>query len=100
MWECGPTYRPGSDEPRLGEGRIRVAVEALAARDPKAALLDEVLVDVAGVLERLVDPLDCPRCGARMKILAFITDPKVIRLILDHLDQKARPRAPPRGGST
>jgi hypothetical protein len=24
-----------------------------------------------------VDPLDCPRCGARMKILAFITDPKL-----------------------
>jgi hypothetical protein len=45
-----------------------------------------------------VDPLDCPRCGARMKILAFIIDPKLIRQILDHLDQRPRPRAPP--GST
>jgi hypothetical protein len=42
-----------------------------------------------------VDPLDCPRCRARMKILALITDPKVIRQILDHLDQRPRPRAPP-----
>ena len=32
-----------------------------------------------------------------MKILAFITEPSVIRRILDHLDLKAsqQPRAPP-----
>jgi hypothetical protein len=42
-----------------------------------------------------VDPLDCPRCGAGMKILAFLIDPKVIRKIPDHLDRKPRPRAPP-----
>jgi hypothetical protein len=42
-----------------------------------------------------IDPLDCPRCGARMKILAFIIDSKVIRQILDHLHRKAPPRAPP-----
>jgi len=42
-----------------------------------------------------VDPLTCRRCGAQMKILAFITEPPVIRRILDHLDQTARPRAPP-----
>src|SRR6185295_15099662 len=42
-----------SDEPRLGVTRIRVAVEALAARDSKAALLDEALVEIAGGLERL-----------------------------------------------
>jgi hypothetical protein len=39
--------------------------------------------------------LSCLRCGARMKILVFIIDPKVIRQILDHLEQKARDRAPP-----
>ena len=42
-----------------------------------------------------VDPLTCRRCGAQMKILAFITEPGRIRRILDHLDQKARPRPPP-----
>ena len=43
-----------------------------------------------------VDPLTCRRCGEKMKILAFITEPRVIRRILDHLDPKARPRAPPK----
>jgi hypothetical protein len=41
------------------------------------------------------EPLDCPRCGARMKILAFIIEPGVIHQILDHLDSKNRQRAPP-----
>ena len=42
-----------------------------------------------------VDPLTCSRCGERMKILAFIIDPKVIRQILDQLENSARPRSPP-----
>ncbi|HSF18124.1 MAG TPA: hypothetical protein VLK65_21490 [Vicinamibacteria bacterium] len=42
-----------------------------------------------------VDPLICLRCGARMKILAFIIEPDVIRRILDHLDSGSRQRAPP-----
>ena len=42
-----------------------------------------------------VDPLDCPRCGARMKVLALIVEPNVIRQILDHLETRACPRAPP-----
>jgi Putative transposase len=46
-----------------------------------------------------VDPLTCARCGARMKILTFITDLKVIRQILDHLDLKTCPRPPPRGAA-
>jgi len=31
------------------------------------------------------DPLDCPRCGSRMRVLAVITEPRVIDRILDHL---------------
>lgn len=31
------------------------------------------------------DPLDCPRCGSRMRVLAVITQPEVIDKILDHL---------------
>ena len=42
-----------------------------------------------------VDPLTCRRCGEQMKIIAFISEPSVIRRILDHLERKARPRAPP-----
>ena len=44
-----------------------------------------------------VDPLVCPRCAGTMRVVGFITQPHVIRRILDHLrqSQKARPRPPP-----
>jgi hypothetical protein len=41
-----------------------------------------------------VDPLTCPRCESPMKLLAFITEPALIRKILNHLDIKASERAP------
>ena len=51
-----------------------------------------------------VDPLQCPECGAGMKVISFITDPEVIRKILDHLGlwlANARPvpraQSPPPG---
>ena len=43
-----------------------------------------------------VDPLVCPRCGGAMRIIAFITEPKVIRQALQHLAAKgAHDRGPP-----
>ncbi len=36
-------------------------------------------------LWRKVDPLCCPRCGAEMKIISFITDPQLIGQIFEHL---------------
>jgi hypothetical protein len=46
-----------------------------------------------------LDPLVCPRCGGSMRIIAFITEPRVIHTILRHLEAKSvDPRAPPRGG--
>jgi len=48
------------------------------------------------------DPLCCPRCQGRMRILAFIEQPEIIKKILKHLglwEMKARPppktNAPP-----
>ena len=35
-----------------------------------------------------VDPLVCPRCGGQMRIIAFITEPRVIGKILRHLAEK------------
>jgi len=32
-----------------------------------------------------VDPLICPRCGGRMKVVAFLTDDAVVDRIIDHL---------------
>ena len=47
-----------------------------------------------------VDPLTCPRCGHELKIVAAITDPRVIDRILEHrrrvgLRSPFGPRAPP-----
>ncbi len=46
-----------------------------------------------------VDPLVCPPCQGVMRVVAFITEPRVIRRILDHLGAPARravqDRAPP-----
>jgi len=41
-----------------------------------------------------IDPLCCPKCSGKMKILSFIEDPEVIKKILKHLGMwtiKARP---------
>ena len=57
----------------------------------------------AELLRRIfeVEPLECPRCGQTMRIVAFITQPQVIDRILDSLRRTAtarhRSRAPPRG---
>jgi hypothetical protein len=46
------------------------------------------------------DPLLCGKCGAEMKIIAVLTDPKVVDRIIRHLEQNPTgepkaPRAPP-----
>ena len=38
-------------------------------------------------------PLPCPKCGAEMRIIAFITGGAVIREILGHMGE---PESPPR----
>jgi hypothetical protein len=43
-----------------------------------------------------VEPLVCKRCGGTMRVVAFITQPRVIRRILEHLrNRKPNTRAPP-----
>jgi len=32
-----------------------------------------------------VDPMLCPRCGGRMKVVAFLTEPAIVDRIIDHL---------------
>ena len=47
-----------------------------------------------------VDPLTCPKCSGKMKVISVIEDGNVIKKILKHLglwDQKARP--PPKANS-
>ena len=44
------------------------------------------------------DVLTCPRCSGKLRVLATLTPPDVIRNILEHLGVRAspRPRAPAR----
>jgi hypothetical protein len=46
-------------------------------------------VDWAKLLRRSfeIDVLSCPRCGSRMRFIAEITDPEVIRKILEHVGE-------------
>ncbi|MGH7361394.1 MAG: transposase, partial [Candidatus Methylomirabilales bacterium] len=42
-----------------------------------------------------VDPLVCPRCGGEMRVVGFITEPTVIKRILDHLRKREKVSRPP-----
>ena len=41
------------------------------------------------------DISQCPRCGAALRMLAVITDPRVIAAILAHIDTRAARTPPP-----
>ncbi len=52
-----------------------------------------------------IDPLLCGKCGAEMKIIAVLTDPKAVDRIIRHLEQNPTrqpkaPRAPPHPSKT
>ena len=51
----------------------------------------------ADLLQRVfaVDVLACPNCGGRMRVIATIDDPRVVRRILTHLGLLSDPRPPP-----
>ena len=42
-----------------------------------------------------VDPLVCPRCGGEMRVVGFITQPALIKRILDHLRNREKVSGPP-----
>jgi uncharacterized protein (UPF0212 family) len=42
-----------------------------------------------------VDPMICPKCGGRMKIVAFITEVAVVDRIIDHLKLRFVAAKPP-----
>jgi len=42
-----------------------------------------------------VDPLICARCGAEMKVISVLTEPKVVDKMLRHLQEADSDRAPP-----
>ena len=42
-----------------------------------------------------VEPLVCRRCGAEMRVVSFITDPRVVKRIVDHLRKREGAARPP-----
>ncbi len=83
--------RPGEDAPPPPSAQPACASPSLAAlRRGWAQLLRRVYE---------TDPLVCPHCQAVMRVVAFITEGRVIRRILDHLGASAlrapQDRAPP-----
>jgi hypothetical protein len=42
-----------------------------------------------------VDPLICPRCGGKMRVVAFLTEPAVVDRIIRHLELTFVAEKPP-----
>jgi hypothetical protein len=80
-------YRADDSAPLLADGKANEPTPGRTLSRRWAELIFRVY--------EIDPPLDCPRCGTRMKILAFIFEPAVIHQILVHLDAKNRQRAPP-----
>jgi len=71
--------------------------EDSAAADPTPSEVSNLKRCWAELLRRVyeVDPLLCPKCGSQIKVIAFITEPQVIRRIVDCLEKKGRTQRPP-----
>ncbi len=67
--------------------------EALPTPPERAALRRRWANLIRRVYE--VAPLVCPRCGAEMRVVSFITEPALIRRILDHLRKREKVARPP-----
>jgi hypothetical protein len=65
----------------------------LAEEDPKRIPSKGWAEMIRKVYE--VDPLACPRCGRRMKVVAFITEYAVVDRIVDHLKLTFAAAKPP-----
>ncbi|MDH4220028.1 MAG: hypothetical protein OEW69_06450 [Nitrospirota bacterium] len=79
-------------------GKIRKAVSALSS--PPIIEEKTIFVPSKGWAEMIrkiyeVDPLLCPHCGTKMKVISFIEDHKVIDRIIRHLKLTFEAERPP-----
>jgi hypothetical protein len=85
--QAAATVGAGAAAAPASVGQETASLEWRAARRRWALLIRRIYE---------VDPLVCPRCGGPMRIIAFITEPKVIGKILKHLAAKGvDARSPP-----
>jgi hypothetical protein len=73
-----------------GSGEVE---EAVPPSPERAALRRRWANLIRRVYE--VDPLVCPRCGAEMRIIGFITEPSLVKRIIDHIRKRDRVSRPP-----
>ena len=74
------------------------SAEATQIEDPTRVSNSNLRRRWANLIRRVyqTDPLVCPKCGSKMRILSFITQPRVINKILEHLKYRAtQTRSPP-----
>ena len=83
---------------RKAEGRLEgngsgEAGEPVLSSPERAALRRRWASLIRRVYE--VDPLVCPRCGAEIRVIGFITEPSLLKRILDHIHKRDRVSRPP-----
>ena len=87
-------YRVGSSARSSRRGEDGRALNASGRGGPSKQALRRRWADLIRRVFEL-DPLLCP-CGGTLRLVAFITEPRIIRKILEHLNNKANGRrAPP-----
>ena len=81
-------------EAQLGAHASSETLEEAVSTPPERAALRRRW---ANLIRRVyeVDPLVCPRCGGEMRVVSFITEPSLIKRILDHLRNRDRVSRPP-----
>lgn len=94
MLECGPVIRQPTTDNLLGRALVPWAQGERAAPEERRRLRRSWGKMLARIFE--VDPLVC-ECGTEMEIIAFITEYRVVRRILSHLERVGRRpgRSPP-----
>jgi len=84
---------------RLTDGAPRAAAGCARGEEDRSPDVRALRRRWAEMIKRVyeVDPLVCPRCHGEMRIVAFITDPRVVDKILRHLSagEGHRERGPP-----
>ena len=85
--------RAETPEPQPGESDTTPVQQAPVPSPSAAALRRSWARMIARIYE--IDPLVCPRCQAVMRVISFITEPRVIRRILDHLARRSPANRPP-----